>query len=113
MRISVKVDVVPAQGSGLLGAEPGQEAQHNVGVHQYCRAADVFQAGVQLYRRLCLGSLNNCRGLLYREGLRRPPFLALGSVDQGRDVARHKILASACRMVRFSARCPMVTTALE
>ena len=61
-------------------------------MHQYCRAADVFQAGVQLHRRQCLGSLNNCRGLLHREGLRRPPFLALGSVDQGRDVARHEII---------------------
>ena len=56
MRIAVKVHVIPAQCPGLLGADPDQQAQHDVGVHQLGRAADVLQAGVQLHRGQGLGS---------------------------------------------------------
>ena len=44
-RVAVQVDVGPAQGAGFFGADPGQQAEHDVGVHELGRAADVFEAG--------------------------------------------------------------------
>jgi hypothetical protein len=49
--IAVEVDVLPAQRPGLLGAEPGQQAQRDVDAHQLGRPADVLQARVQLQHR--------------------------------------------------------------
>ena len=37
-RVAVQVDVSPAQGPGLLGADPAQQAQHDLGVHQFGQA---------------------------------------------------------------------------
>jgi hypothetical protein len=42
-RVAVRVDVRPAQRPGLLGADPAQKAQHDVGVHQFGRAAECDQ----------------------------------------------------------------------
>jgi hypothetical protein len=42
---AVEVDVGPAQGPGFFGADPGQQAEHYVGVHELGGAADVFEAG--------------------------------------------------------------------
>ena len=47
--VAVQVDVGPAQRAGFLGAEPAQQAQRDVGVHQLRRAADVFEAGPQFH----------------------------------------------------------------
>jgi hypothetical protein len=43
--VAVEVDVGPVQGAGFFGSDPGQEAEHDVGVHELGRAADVFEAG--------------------------------------------------------------------
>ena len=41
-------DVVPSQRTGFLGADPDQQAQHDVGMHEGRRAPEVSQARVQL-----------------------------------------------------------------
>jgi hypothetical protein len=45
--VAVEVDVGPVQGSGFFGADPGEQAEHDVGVHEVGGAADVFEAGAQ------------------------------------------------------------------
>ena len=67
-RIAIQVNVLPAQGAGFLGAEPGQQAQHDVGVHELGRAADVFEAGPQFHHRQGLGGGDDCHGLVQGQG---------------------------------------------
>lgn len=91
MRIASQVNVIPPQCPGFLGAEPDQQAQHDVGIHQLGRAAHVLQPGSQLKHREGAGCRNNGRSLLRAEGLRRPSFPPLRGVDQRRDVAAHQV----------------------
>jgi hypothetical protein len=51
VRVAVQVDVGPLQGAGFLGADPGQQAEGDVGVHELGRSADVFEAGPQFHHR--------------------------------------------------------------
>jgi len=41
IRVAVKVHVLPALRPGLFGAEPDQEAQYDLGVHQSRRPANI------------------------------------------------------------------------
>ena len=66
--VAVEVDVCPAQRPGFLGADPGQQAQRDVGVHQLGRAADVLQAGPQLDYGQGPGCGDDRDGLLEGEG---------------------------------------------
>jgi len=43
MRIAAKIHVVPAQCPCLLGANPDQQAQHDVGVHERGRPTHILQ----------------------------------------------------------------------
>ncbi len=49
----------PAQGPGLLGADPAQQAQDDIGVHQRGRPADILQAGAQFHHRQGPGGGDN------------------------------------------------------
>ena len=60
-----------------------------------------------------LGDGKECRRLLQSEALARPPALPLGGADERSDVRPTKSRASACRIARVSALCPMATAALE
>ena len=90
-RVAVQVDVGPAQGPGFLGAEPAQQAQRDVGVHQLRRAADVFQAGPQFHHRQGPGRGHDRQGLVQGQRLGRPSFPAFGGVGQDRDVAADEV----------------------
>jgi hypothetical protein len=48
VRVAFDVDVVPAQRPGIFGAEPGQQAERDVGAHQLGRPADVLEPWPQL-----------------------------------------------------------------
>ena len=91
-RVAVQVDVGPAQGAGFLGAEPAQQAQHDVGVHQLGRAADVLQAGPQFHDGQGRGGGDDRDGLVQGQGLGRPAVLAFGGVGQGGDVAGDQVV---------------------
>ena len=91
-RVAVQVDVRPAQRPGLLGADPGQQAQHDVGVHEFGRAADVLQAGPQFQHRQGPGRGDDRHGLVQGQRLGRPAVLALGGVGQGGDVAADQVV---------------------
>ena len=91
-RVTVQVDMGPAQGPGFLGADPGQQAEHDVGVHQRGRPADIFQAGPQFHHRESAGGGDDRRGLLEGEGLGRPALLAPWAVDQGGNVAGDQVV---------------------
>lgn len=41
--VPIQVHMLPAQGPGFFGAEPGQQAQDDIAVHELGRAADIFQ----------------------------------------------------------------------
>ena len=82
----------PAQGPGLLGAEPAQQAQHDVGVHQLGGPADVFQAGPQFHHRESPSRGREHCGLVQGQGLGWPAFLALGGVGQDGDVAADEVV---------------------
>jgi hypothetical protein len=53
------------------------------------------------------------RGLVQGEGLGRAAFLAFGVSARAATLRVTRSLASACRMARLSARCPMVTVVVE
>jgi hypothetical protein len=91
-RVAVQVDVRPVQGAGFFGADPGQQAERDVGVHQFGRTADVFEAGPQLHHRQGAGGGDDRGCLVERQGLRRPALLAFGRVGQGGDVAGHQVV---------------------
>jgi len=55
---------LPAQRPGLLGADPAQKAQHDVGVHEFGRPADILQAGPQLHHRQGPGRSDDSHGLV-------------------------------------------------
>ena len=74
-RIPVQVDVIPVQVPGLLGADAGREAQHDIGV----------QPGLP-------GRFEQREGLLQGERTARPPDLALGVVDQGGHVPADQVV---------------------
>jgi hypothetical protein len=67
MRVAVQVQVLPAQSPGFLGADPGQQAQRDLGVHQLRGAADVLQARVQLDGGQGCGRGDDRDGLLQGE----------------------------------------------
>ena len=90
-RVAVQVDVGPAQRAGFLGAQPAQQAQRDVGVHQLRRAADVFQAGPQFHHRQGRRGGHDRQGLVQGQGFGRPSFLAFGGVGQDRDVAADEV----------------------
>jgi hypothetical protein len=58
--------MLPAPGPGFLGADPGQEAEHDVGVHQLGRAADVFQGRPQFRHGESAGGGDDRHGLIDR-----------------------------------------------
>ena len=82
----------PAQGAGFFGADPGQQAQRDVGVHERGRPADVFQAGPQFHHRQGRRGGDDRNGLVQGQGLGRPAVLALGGVGQGGDVAADEVV---------------------
>ena len=82
----------PAQGAGLLGADPGQQAERDVGVHEFGGPADVFQAGPQFRHRQGPGGGDDRHGLVQGQRLGRPAVLALGRVGQGGDVAADEVV---------------------
>jgi hypothetical protein len=82
----------PAQGPGLLGADPGQQAQHDEGVHQRGRPSDVLQAGPQFHHRQSPGGGDDRHGLVQGQGLGRAAFLALRGVGQGGDIAADQVI---------------------
>ena len=91
-RVAVQVHVRPAQRPGLFGAEPAQQAQRDVGVHQRGRAADIFQAGPQFHHRQGAGGGDDRDGLVQGQGLGWAAFLALGGVGQDGDVAGDQVV---------------------
>jgi hypothetical protein len=50
VRIAVEIHMMSAQCSGFLGADPDAQAQHDVGMYQLGRAANILQARAQLHR---------------------------------------------------------------
>jgi hypothetical protein len=83
--------VGPAQGAGLLGADPGEQAQHDVGVHERGRAADVLQAGVQFRDGKGAGGGDDGHGLVQGQGSGGAAFLAFGGAGQDGDVAADQV----------------------
>ena len=67
--VAVQVDMRPAQRPGLLGADPAQQAEHDVGVHQFGRPADIFQPGPQFHHRQGPGGSDHCHGLVQGQRL--------------------------------------------
>ena len=83
--------MLPAQRAGFFGADPGEQAQHDVGVHQLGRPADVFEAGPQFHHRQGAGGGDHRDGLVQGQGSGRPAFLAFGGVGEGGDVAADEV----------------------
>ncbi len=69
MRVAVQVHVIPAQGPGLFGADPDEQAQHDVGVHQRGGPPDILQAGAQFHHRQGLSRGDDRHGLLQGQRL--------------------------------------------
>ena len=90
--VAVQVDVGPAQGPGFLGADPGQQAEHDVGVHQFGGSADVLQPGPQFHHGQGPGGGDHRHGLVQGQRLGRPAVLAFGGVGQGGDVAANQVV---------------------
>jgi hypothetical protein len=67
--IAVKVDMLPAQCPGFLSADPGQQTQHDVGVHELGGPTNVLQAWIQLQYGKGLGSRDDRHGFFESEGL--------------------------------------------
>jgi hypothetical protein len=89
--VAVEVDVGPVEGAGFFGADPGEEAEHDVGVHEVGGPADVFEAGPQFHHRQGGRGGDDRGGLVQGEGLGGAPFPAFGGVGQGGDVAADEV----------------------
>ena len=76
------------------------------------RAADVLEAGPQFHHRQGPGRGITATAWSRVSDLNGRPSWPLGC-RPGPATLRHRSLASACRMARLSARCPMVTAARE
>jgi len=112
-RVAIQVDVGPAQGPGLLGADPAQQAQHDVGVHQLGGSADVLQAGPQFNHRESPGRGRERCGLVQGQGLGWSAFLALGGIGQDGDVAADQVVGFGVPDGALERKVPMLTAAVE
>ena len=90
--VAVEVDVGPAQGAGFFGADPGEQAEHDVGVHELGGPADVFEAGPQFHHGQGAGGGDDRDRLVQGEGFGGPALLAFGGVGQGGDVAADEVV---------------------
>ena len=68
-RITVKIHMLPAQRPGFLGADSDEQAQHDVGIHQAGRPADVLKSRMELDHRQALSGGDDRYGLLQGQGL--------------------------------------------
>jgi hypothetical protein len=84
--------VLPAQGAGFFGADPGEQAEHDVGVHQRGGPADIFEAGVQFHHGQGAGGGDHCGRLVEGEGSGGAALLAFGGVGEGGDVAADEVV---------------------
>jgi len=69
VRIAVKIHMLPAQRPDFLGADSDQQAQHDVGIHQAGRPADVLKSRMELDHRQALSGGDDRYGLLQGQGL--------------------------------------------
>jgi hypothetical protein len=77
--VAVEVDVGPVHGAGFFGADPGEQAEHDVGVQELVGAADVFEAGPQFHHGQGAGVGDDCGGLIDGEGFGRAAGLSYRS----------------------------------
>jgi hypothetical protein len=103
----------PVPGAGFLSVDPGQQAEDDVGVAQFGRAADVFAAGPEFYHRRVRAAVMTAMAWPRMRNLEWRPSWPLGVSARVATLQAIWSLASACRTARLSARCPMLTAAVE